>query len=99
MQHILDRIAALRGRADLVLGGDFNIAVGYRQRRDRIRMLRGERDILDRLTNEFELVSCWQAATPDRPLAQTLRCTGNPAAPYHCERISVRLSCLPRLIS
>jgi len=99
MQHILDRIAALRGCADLVLGGDFNIAVGYRQPRDRIRMLRGERDILDRLTNEFELVSCWQAANPDRPLAQTLRWTGNPSAPYHCDGIFVPRSWLPLLIS
>jgi endonuclease/exonuclease/phosphatase family metal-dependent hydrolase len=99
MQHILDRLASLRGRADLVLGGDFNIAVGYRQPGDRIRFLRGERDILDRLTSEFALVSCWQAANPDRPLAQTLRWTGNPTAPYHCDGIFVPLSWLPRLKS
>jgi len=34
MQHILDHVALLRDRADLVLGGDFNVAVGYRQPRD-----------------------------------------------------------------
>src|SRR2546427_4512905 len=61
--------------------------------------MRGERDILDRLTNEFELVSCWQAANPDRPLAQTLRWTGNPSAPYHCDGIFVPRSWLPLLIS
>src|SRR5437899_6754680 len=41
MQDILDRIASLRGSADLVLGGDFNVAVGYRQPRERIRFVRG----------------------------------------------------------
>ena len=99
MQHILDRVALLRDGADLVLGGDFNVAVGYRQPRERIRILRGERDVLDRLANEFDLVSCWQAANPDRPLAQTLRWMGNPSAPYHCDGIFVPRSWLPRLKS
>src|SRR5207302_5850238 len=48
IHHILDRVASLRGRADLVLGGDFNVAVGYRQPSDQIRFVRGERDLLDR---------------------------------------------------
>jgi len=99
MHHILDRVTSLRGNADLVLGGDFNVAVGYRQPRERIRILSGERDILDRLANEFGLVSCWQAANPNRPLAQTLRWMGNPAAPYHCDGIFVPRSWLPRLQS
>ena len=79
----------LRDRADLVLGGDFNVAVGYRQPREEIRFSRGEREVLDRLAEEFDLVSCWQAANPDRPLAQTLRWMGNPSAPYHCDGIFV----------
>jgi len=99
MQCILDRVAALRDGVDLVLGGDFNIAVGYRPPKDPIRFLRGERDVLDRLKNEFDLVSCWQAANPDRTLAQTLRWTGNPDAPYHCDGIFVPRSWLPRLKS
>ena len=99
MHQILDRIASLRNGADLVLGGDFNVAVGYRPPGDRIRMLRGEREILDRLTNEFDLSSCWQAANPDRRLAQTLRWMGNPSAPYHCDGIFVPRSWLPRLES
>src|SRR5689334_20295437 len=72
MHQILDRFAALRHDADLVLGGDFNVAVGYRGPREPVRILRGERGILDRLSDEFDLVSCWQAAHPGRPLAQTL---------------------------
>lgn len=99
MQHILDRVALFRNHADLVLGGDFNVAVGYRGPRDPIRFLRGERDILDRLTNEFDLVSCWQAANPNRPLAQTLRWMGNPSAPYHCDGIFAPRSWLSRLKS
>jgi len=99
MQHILDRVALLRGRCDLVLAGDFNIAVGYRAPHDPIKFLRSERDVLDRLTQEFDLISCWQAANPNRPLAQTLRWTGNPTAPYHCDGIFVPRSWLSRLKS
>jgi endonuclease/exonuclease/phosphatase family metal-dependent hydrolase len=97
MQLILDRLLPFRNGADLVLGGDFNVAVGYRSDQDRIRMLRGERAILDRLAGEFDLVSCWQAANPDRRLAQTLRWMRNPSAPYHCDGIFVPRSWLPRL--
>jgi hypothetical protein len=99
MQRILDRVAALRQNVDLVLGGDFNVAVGYRRPQEAIRFARGEREILDRLAQEFDLVSCWQAANPDRPLAQTLRWMGNPTAPYHCDGIFVPRSWLPRLHS
>ena len=97
MQNILDCLARLSDHADLLLGGDFNVAVGYRRPQDRIKFLRGERELLDRLANEFKLVSCWQAANPNRPLAQTLRWMGNPAAPYHCDGIFVPRSWLPRL--
>ena len=99
MHQILDRVALLCGRADLILGGDFNVAVGYRRPGEAIRILRSERHLLDRLNNEFDLVSCWQAAHPDRPLAQTLRWMGNPGAPYHCDGIFVPRSWLPRLKS
>ena len=99
MQEILDRLSSHRRDADLILGGDFNVAVGYRKPTDKVRMLRGERDILDRLSNEFDLVSCWQAANPDRRLAQTLRWMANPQAPYHCDGIFVPRSWLSRLKS
>jgi hypothetical protein len=99
MQGILDRIAPFRRSADVVLGGDFNVAVGYRRSDDGIRFLRGERDLLDRLTNDFDLVPCWQAANPNRPLAQTLRWAGDPTAPYHCDGIFVPRAWLARLKS
>jgi exonuclease III len=99
MHDILDRVAPFRSQADIVLGGDFNVVVGYRERDDRIRFLRGERELLDRLAGEFDLISCWQTANPGRRLAQTLRWMGDPKAPYHCDGIFVPRSWLPRLLS
>jgi endonuclease/exonuclease/phosphatase family metal-dependent hydrolase len=87
MHAILDRLAPLRTDADLVLGGDFNVAVGHRQPGETLRVSHGERTILDRLAGEFGLISCWQAAHPGRRLAQTLRWSGDRLAPYHCDGI------------
>jgi exonuclease III len=99
LHQILDRIARLAAGADLLLGGDFNVVVGQRQPHERIRMSRGEREILDRLTAEFALMSCWQAAHPGRPLAQTLRWSADRAAPYHCDGIFVPASWASRLVA
>jgi endonuclease/exonuclease/phosphatase family metal-dependent hydrolase len=99
MHAILDRIARLRAGADLILGGDFNVVVGHRQPGERIRMSPGERTVLDRLASEFDLVSCWQAANPGRPLAQTLRWSGNRVAPYHCDGIFAPSAWSARLTS
>jgi endonuclease/exonuclease/phosphatase family metal-dependent hydrolase len=99
LHQILDRIARLAAGADLLLGGDFNVVVGHRQPNERIRMSRGEREILDRLSAEFDLISCWQAAHPGRPLAQTLRWSADRAAPYHCDGIFVPASWGARLVS
>jgi hypothetical protein len=59
----------------------------------------GEREILARLESEFELVSCWQAANPGRPLAQTLRWSANREAPYHCDGIFVPSTWASRLVA
>jgi len=99
LHRILDRVARLGAGADLVLGGDFNVVVGRRQPSERIPMTRGEREILDRLSVEFNLISCWQAAHPGRPLAQTLRWSANRRAPYHCDGIFVPASWAARLAS
>ena len=99
MDEILDRIAPFSAGADLILGGDFNVVVGYRRPGEKVRVSRGERGILERLAQEFALVSCWQAAHPNRPLAQTLRWSANPVAPYHCDGIFVPASWLDRLVS
>jgi exonuclease III len=98
LHEILDRIGKRRGGADLILGGDFNVVVGQRQLRETIRMSRGEEEILARLGSEFDLVSCWQAANPGRPLAQTLRWSANREAPYHCDGIFVPSTWASRLV-
>ncbi len=99
MHQILDRIARMRDGADLLLGGDFNVAVGHRLPHERVAMSRGEREILERLSAEFDLISCWQAANPGRPLAQTLRWSANREAPYHCDGIFVPSAWGARLAS
>jgi endonuclease/exonuclease/phosphatase family metal-dependent hydrolase len=97
LHRILDRIAPLGRGADLVLGGDFNVVVGHRQPGERIRVSPGERSLLERLAAEFGLISCWQAAHPGRPLAQTLRWSADRTAPYHCDGIFVPVAWSTRL--
>lgn len=99
LHEILDRLAPLAAGADLILGGDFNVAVGYRQSTERRTISRREHEILERLLQEFHLASCWQAANPGRPLAQTLRWSANRTTPYHCDGIFVPRSWLERLTS
>jgi endonuclease/exonuclease/phosphatase family metal-dependent hydrolase len=89
VHRILDRVQAMPGDADLVLGGDFNVAVGVRDPGEPVKMSKAERALMTRFTEELELVPCWQTANPGRPLAQTLRWTGGPTAPYHCDGIFI----------
>jgi hypothetical protein len=89
MGRILDRLARLGEGADLVVGGDLNVAAGYRGTDEPVPMLAGERRILDRIVGELGLVPCWQSRHPGTPLAQTLRWTGNRELPYHCDGIFV----------
>jgi endonuclease/exonuclease/phosphatase family metal-dependent hydrolase len=99
MHEILDLLAPLRAGAELILAGDCNVATGYRHPAEARTISRGERELLDRMSNELQLVSCWQAANPGRPLAQTLRWTTNPTTPYHCDGIFVTPFWLERLVS
>ena len=99
LHTILDRVARLGDGADLILGGDFNVVVGNRHPKERLTVSRGEREILDRLGSELDLISCWQAANPGRPLAQTLRWSADRIAPYHCDGIFVPSSWRSRLRS
>ncbi len=97
MHEILDRIVRLRGDADLVLGGDFNVAVGRRVAGHPRPLSRAENELLDRVEGELGLLTCWQTANPGRPLAQTLRWGPNPKTAYHCDGIFVPRSWAPRL--
>lgn len=87
VHRMIDRLKPHARAADLIIGGDFNIAVGFRGEDEMVRMSPGERKVLTRLVDELGLFPCWQAHHPDKPLAQTLRWTGNRAAPYHCDGI------------
>ena len=44
-------------------------------------------------------MSCWQAANPGGPLAQTLRWSANREAPYHCDGIFVPSAVGARLVA
>ena len=99
MHEILDALERQRVGADIVMGGDFNVAAGYRGPNEPVRMSKGEREVLDRMTSQFKLIPCWQAMHPDTPLAQTLRWTANRAAPYHCDGIFIPRSWQPHLRS
>jgi len=87
MNEFLDDMAGLKGRHELVLGGDFNLAVGKRHLGESVPA--DPPWLLERLRREFNLMSCWQAVHPNRDLAQTLRWSGNPATPYHCDGVFV----------
>ena len=99
MGLILDRLRPIARGADLVLGGDYNVAAGVRGPIDQVRMGKPERALLDRLAIEFGLIACWQSMHPGVPLGQTLRWTGNRAMPYHCDGLFVPASWRPLLAS
>ena len=87
LHALLDAVAPLAAGADLVLGGDFNVACGMRGPRDTVRCSHGERGVLERMMRELDLMPCWQTMHPRSPLAQTLRWMGNRVTPYHCDGI------------
>jgi endonuclease/exonuclease/phosphatase family metal-dependent hydrolase len=87
MNEILDHLARLAPTHDWIIGGDFNLAVGVRHAGEAIQP--DPPWLLRRMRREFNLMSCWQAVHPNRDLAQTLRWSGNPSAPYHCDGVFV----------
>jgi endonuclease/exonuclease/phosphatase family metal-dependent hydrolase len=87
MNEILDFIGTLKSTHDLILGGDFNLAVGIRHASETVPA--DPPWLLRRLRREFNLMSCWQAVHPNRDLAQTLRWARNPATAYHCDGVFV----------
>jgi endonuclease/exonuclease/phosphatase family metal-dependent hydrolase len=98
MHALVDAFAPLAKDADLVLGGDFNVATGVRWPREAVRFGNGERLVLERISVELGLMPCWRAMHPRRPLAQTLRWTGNRETPYHCDGIFAPRSFRPLLV-
>jgi exonuclease III len=98
MHEILDRIGRLGGEADLVLGGDFNVCVGYRPAVDPLHRT-GRSPLLDRFRDELGLVPCWQTVHAGKRLAQTLRWVTNPKTRYHCDGIFIPRAWTSRLAS
>jgi exonuclease III len=88
VNKLLDRIRKVAAGREVVIGGDFNVAVSRWPGPERPT---GRQDlaIQARLADEFGLLNCWQTANPDLPLCQTLRWTGDRTIPYHCDGIFV----------
>lgn len=85
VNQILDFIASLPDDRELIIGGDFNLTTGVRHPSEPLQ----DNNIwlLERLRKEFNLLSCWQAANPNRDLTQTLRWSRDKTKPYHCDGI------------
>ena len=97
--RMLDRFRPMAREADLILGGDFTVAVGVRGPDEPVKMSNAERAVMARLTDELGLLPCWQTANPALPLGQTLRWSGNRTAPYHCDGIFIPRAWKTRLAS
>lgn len=89
VDEMLDRIVDLGLSEPLVLAGDLNVLAARRVPHEERTATRGELRLLDRIEQELGLVNGWVVHNPDTPLAQTLRWTGNPETPYHCDGVFI----------
>ena len=88
--RILDIANGLAGGLPMILAGDFNVVVGMRKPEHTPSVSKGERELLERLRDEFDLIPCWQATHPGEPLARTLRWMWRKdSLPYHCDGLFV----------
>lgn len=95
---ILDEIKKVAEGREVVIGGDFNLSVSHWAGSEHPSR-KQDLAIQARLSDEFGLLNCWQAANPDQPLCQTLRWTGNRTIPYHCDGLFVPRAWKDRLES
>lgn len=70
VNKLLDEIKKVAGRREIVIGGDFNVAVSNWSGPERP-TCKQDSLIQARLAEEFGLLNCWQTANPDQPLCQT----------------------------
>ena len=83
---ILDGIRAqVPAGAAVVIGGDFNLPLGFRHASEAMQQC--EPKLMARFRREFGLMNCWQVANPNRDLPQTLRWSKDPVPPFHCDGI------------
>lgn len=91
---------AVRPENDLIIGGDFNFTLGERHPSEPLRTTSSDRLGLKAI-DSAGLISCWTAAHPGMPLAQTLRWSGDRShgkdTPYHCDGLLVPASWSRRL--
>ena len=85
---MLDEIAKIAEGNEIIIGGDFNLAVSNWLGSERAAS-KQDLAIQSRLNDEFGLVNCWQEANPDQQPQQTLRWTKDRTTPYHCDGIFV----------
>ena len=96
VNKLLDEIGSVAGGRKIIIGGDFNLTVSHWSESERP-VSKQDLAIQTRLSEEFGLLNCWQAANPNQPLPQTLRWTGNRTIPYHCDGLFVPKSWTVRL--
>ena len=90
VHRILDAIGAAARRSgtrDIVVGGDFNICISARSHSGALRAR--DHAVQQRLRDEFGLINAWDWLHPRMQPVQTLRWTGNPSVPYHCDGLFV----------
>jgi exonuclease III len=92
VNSILDMLLDQREGCDLIIGGDFNLAVSERHESEDRATKKGDLKIQARLREEFSLINCWQSANKDLPLPQTLRWGNDRTVPYHCDGLFVPAS-------
>jgi endonuclease/exonuclease/phosphatase family metal-dependent hydrolase len=88
-----------RGTRHRIVAGDFNVTVARRRPEEHLSNSDGELRLLAMIEEEFGLVNAWASCNPTKPLAQTLRWSGNPKAPHHCDGIFVDRSLLPYVVA
>ncbi len=87
--HLLDSLGPIVSGAPLVLGGDWNLTIGHRHADEEMQNRPGEVELLDRLGQEFGVVSSWPTFNAGLPLAQTLRWVADRIPAFHCDGIFV----------
>ena len=106
VEEVVSILAVIRAQlppqSDLIVGGDFNfLSLGHRKAGEQFETTEAEQEALTHF-GDLGLVSCWEAAHPDRSLAQTLRWSGDKtpekSTPYHCDGIFVPASWQPGMI-